>query len=328
MRFISAILVGLFRLFKTILRLFPLGTPPALGRFLGRIIGRLFPRDRSIAKTHIDYVRAYLSKNGAAKSFPDSERLVDAVFAHAGESVGEVMIIDRLLARDKSASGFRYVDSTGQEIVREMLDAGRGGVALSGHLGCFELLAAFHAAYGAPISVIGRDPNYESLGILLRDLRASYGVETVWRDDPATARKLIGALKTGRVVAVLIDQDTALENSFSPFFGIDAAYPVGPMRLAIKQRLPIISTFIAREKSLQHHVFTRRIDYDPDDPQAIEKILAAFGAHLEELIIRFPEQWLWWHRRWRRRPGVNYKEHPDQLPSTENYLRWISAQSA
>jgi len=328
-----------FALLRALMRILPTGVSIPFGRGVGVCVGQFVSRERAVAKAQIRHAARHASESihneyavaapPATSEFAAPANLLDKTFAHCGESVIELFILDKLLQRDDSrASGFRYIESTGQEIVRGLKDAGIGAVTLSGHIGCFELLAAFHVAWGVQLTVSGRDANYPLLSSILRDLRKSYGVDSVFRDEVAGPRKIIKAVRSGEVFAALIDQDTGLENGFAPFFGLDAASPIGPIRLAVKMRAPVLTSFIVRTSRLHHHVITRRIDYNPDDEAAPQKILAEFNRQLEDLIVRYPDQWLWWHRRWRRRPEVNYLESPDDLRKTPEYIRWLDLQGA
>jgi KDO2-lipid IV(A) lauroyltransferase len=156
-------------------------------------------------------------------------------------------------------------------------------------------------------------------------MRLDYGVELIWRDAPDSGRQIIKALKDGRVVCALLDQDSNLTNSFAPFFGIQAASPSGPIQLAIRHRVPLFTSFIVRTSPLEHRIETVEIPYDLNDQQAAQKALEVYNQRLESFILRYPDQWIWWHRRWRRRPNVNYKEQPELLRSTEEYIKWLDS---
>ncbi|MFN8392619.1 MAG: lysophospholipid acyltransferase family protein [Bdellovibrionota bacterium] len=336
----SAARVGLSTT-QALVRSLPLAPAVDFGRTLGRSVALFFPRERRIASSQLQVVRSRKPLGPAVETDPalalhesvfrarqlsaetNSSELVRSVFGHAFESAVEAFRLPELLTQDESGS-FKRIDFTGQEHVAEIMREGRGAIALSGHIGCFELLAAFHVRWGAKVTVIGRDPNYSSVSKLIRDLRHSYGVETIWRDEAATPKLWLSALQQGRVVAVLIDQDVALDNAFTSFFGLPAAYPITPIRMAIRRKIPIISSFIVRTAKLQHHVITAPLQYDPDDPQAADHVLRTFNGRLEDLICRFPEQWIWWHRRWRRRPQIDYTKEPERLRSTEDYLAWLA----
>ena len=348
----------IFRAARTILGVFPLRPWLALCDRVGRFTGRRFSRETNIALAQIGYVTAYLrarkqpeiSALRPGHSLPlsipvthvplaecEPAPLLGEVFGHIGRAFGEAMAIERFIKPINKQPGspliergqqLAHVTSTGQERVYEILDQGKALVALSGHIGCFELLAAYHVRVGVPLSVVGRVPNVGILEKVVRAVRGSYGVDVLWRDDPTSARRFMQAVKEGRVIAALIDQDTSLESAYSSYFGIDAAIPIGVLRLALRYKLPVFSSFIVRTGYLDHHVITEEIPYDPADPDAIPKILDVFSSRLEELVCRYPDQWLWWHRRWRRRPGVDYNANPETLPSSANYVEWMTGLAA
>ena len=58
------------------------------------------------------------------------------------------------------------------------------------------------------------------------------------------------------------------------------------------------------------------------------KVLEVFSARLESLVRQYPEQWYWWHRRWRRRPGIDYQSTPELLRSTAEYITWLENDAA
>ncbi len=298
------------------------------GHQIGSWVGYLLTRDLEIMAAQLAMAASrspsLLGSDISTTSTPEQEQAaIQAVssscFAHAGESFAELVIL-RKVVREKS------VTHTGDEArFHEMINEGRGVLALSGHLGNFELLAASHAARAVPVTVVGRRPNYSEISASLAKLRNDYGVDTVWRNESGSGRRIVQTLRSGRVLAVLLDQDTNLENCFTPLFGVPAACPVAPVRLAVRMRIPMVTTFIVRTDRLQHRVITKELVYSPDDPEAETKILTIFHERLERLLIQYPSQWVWWHRRWRREPGVDYNADPYQLRGTADYLEWIAS---
>ena len=260
-------------------------------------------------------------------------KLPQAVFSHLGESFGELMIMDRLLSvssdessENASIPDFPHITPTNPGLIEVVRAQPCGVLALSAHLGCFELLAAYYIRCGIRISAVGRVPNYDWVNYLLRELRSSYGVQAIWRtryNQAISARRVVRALQEPGVVAVLLDQDTKLENAFAPFFGLEAASPIASVRIAVQNGLTVLTSFIVRESRLRHRVITDLIEYDQRDPNAVDFILRTYNSRLEALIRQYPEQWLWWHRRWRRRPGVDYRKHPKLVPGTDAYLAWL-----
>ncbi len=78
---------------------------------------------------------------------------------------------------------------------------------------------------------------------------------------------------------------------------------------------------------MHHHITTEQIDYLPGHPGAVQQMLDVYNSRLEALIRAYPEQWIWQHRRWRRRPEIDYKHQPQLLRSTSQYLDWLHAKT-
>lgn len=315
----TQLLVRLIKVLKALLRLFPSCFVVRFGFIGGYIASFFFKREMTIASVQLAVAFPSINKQECTK-------LAQKVFAHIGEFSCETFIFDKLLMHEedgKDPTTYKYITVTPDDFFPKTIKEGKGVVALSGHIGCFELLPAYYINRGIPVSTVGRLPNFQTLALPIKELRDSYNAELLWRDDIGSTRKLLKTIKQAKCVAALIDQDTDLDNEFCPFFGIPAAHPVTLIKLAIKRNLLIISTFIVRVAHLKYEVFTDKIDYNPNSESACQDILKAYNKRLEELITKYPEQWLWWHRRWRRRPDIDYQKHPDKLFSTSNYLAWL-----
>ncbi len=337
----------LFSLLHFLARLLP---PALLLNFCGWIGGlvRFFcPRELEIIEAQVNYAKASLAeKKGDAGQIAQAKMADDGnlplqnhsaaeiarqVFVNTGRAVGELLLVEQFIKTVPQSGPIPFyppsvvhMTSEGDEIAQHYISQGRGGVGLSAHFGCFELLAAYLVRRGYPITVIGRMPNYPWLGYLIDSVRKSYGVRTAWRSDQASIKSLLKSLREGRFLAVLIDQDTNIESQHSPFFGLPAACPIGPIRLALQFKLPVLTSIIVRTGPLESHVITEDIAYDPADPNAAQFILDTYHQRLEKLIHKYPDQWLWWHRRWRRRPGIDYQSNTEGLlRSTKDYLAWL-----
>lgn len=306
---------------------------------IGGIVGYFCSKDEQISIAQLRYaLSGNLSKtklfsplkaeNGICGA--DHKFIARRVFRHIGESVGELLLWERFLpskSLSTPAIGRRETirgTSTESKVFDEIKESKRGAVGLSAHLGSFEILAAYLAYCGLPCSVIGRSPNYPLLEKFISNFRKAYGVNVIWGNGPEAPRQIINAIRRGQVVCALIDQDTKLKSEFSPFFGLDAASPIAPVQLAIRYKLPIFTSFIVRTAPMTHQVTTEIIPYDAGDPEAKNKILTKYNERLEKLIRLYPEQYIWWHRRWRRRPGIDYSQSPQLLRTGTEYMQWLS----
>ncbi len=323
---------------KIISRILPLRLWLWLCRNILGLIARFRKRELDICIAQMRYANERGSGDAPFVEKNDYREMSIRVFRHLGECIGELFVIDRLFKEvagpalapkpplDELPTAFEHFSSDGWLPVRDLINQGKGAVVLSGHIGCIELLAAYYTRCGVPLTVAGRLPNSSGFAGWLEKLRESYGVETMWREDPGSSRKLRNALKEGRFIAALIDQDTKLESGYAPFFGMDAAHPISPIQMAVKFKLPVFSSFIVRDGPNHHHMHTEQIHYEPKDPKAKQKILDIFSERLEQMVRQYPEQWVWWHKRWRRRPEINYEEHPEKLQGSAAYVEWVDAQ--
>jgi KDO2-lipid IV(A) lauroyltransferase len=223
--------------------------------------------------------------------------LVRDTFRHAGMSFGELAGFRKIM----QSPG--YVRMDGEEILRAGLAQGRGMVAATGHCGNWELLAAWAAAVGFPLTVVVRRVYDVRFHHLILGFRAAAGVEVLVRDDPHFVRTVGEALQRNRIVAMLIDQDIQGASVYVPFFGRPAHTPVGAALLALRSRVPLATVFIEREADGRHLVRVEAVTNDVRrDRDGIQELTARLTAAIEAQIRRAPEQWVWWHRRWRRQP--------------------------
>ena len=309
---------------RSLLVLLPIGVVVKIGEFWGGVAYRMRKRERLMCEAQIRFVKS----KGYLRNSPDPETLTRSVFRHVGVFGAELMIIKKLLRRNADGS-FRYIENDDEGITPELRDNCPNGVlALSGHLGCFELLAAHYASFGVKLTATGRELNYKFPNFVLNRYREQYGVEMIWRTDLMGVRRIIELYRSGQTITSLIDQDTALPSLFATFFGVPAAHPIGPIKLAIKKQARIVTSFIVRKGVEKHSCIVREVPYDPKDPNAEQKVLDTFSQRLQDLVTQYPEQWLWWHRRWRREPGVDYDANPDDLRSTDRYLKWLESENS
>jgi len=256
----------------------------ALGPWLGRAW--------SLADRHLAIAFPALSPGRRAA-------IVRATFANVGRSFAEVVKF-RAIRRDLA----RYVEAEGLEHMRAALADGRSAIAISGHIGNWELLAAYCSLSGLPVSVIGRRLDSPLLNRLLVAFRARQGVKTIIRDSPGSGRAILSALRSNRILALLIDQDTRGPRVFVPFFGRLAGTPSGAAALALRTGAPVVPAFITRRPGGGHSIRFYP-PFPPADPSrdTPESLTAAYTTVIERHIRACPDQWVWWHRRWRRQPA-------------------------
>lgn len=178
---------------------------------------------------------------------------------------------------------------------------GRGVLAVTAHLGNWELLAAYFASR-VPTAVVAKRTYDPRLDRLLTAFRESYGVKVIHRGN---VRGLLRALKERRLIGFLIDQDTGSNGVFVPFFDREAWTQAGPAMLARRTEAPLLPIFIARGKDGR---FTVRVE--PEIPVArtadpgkdVREAVWRYTRAVEGAVRAHPDQWVWMHERWKTRP--------------------------
>jgi KDO2-lipid IV(A) lauroyltransferase len=267
----------------------PVGVGLRLGRGLGLAAHRLLGTPRRFALEHVRL--AFPELDDRAR-----RQLVRATFAHAGESFVELALWPKLQHRDD------FIVAEGLAVLDAAMEEGRGCIAVTGHTGNWELLAA---ALGAryPLTVVARRVNDTRFDALVVRFRKMVGIEVLPRDVPDLLARIRGALARGRVVAFLIDQDTRASGVFVPFFGRPAHTPAGPAVLALRARVPLITAFIERRPDGGHRIRVSDVPLTAAGGRAsVIELTARLTAAIEAQIRRVPVEWVWWHERWRRRP--------------------------
>lgn len=269
----------------------PLRAALALGDWLGRLAFRVAGGERRKALAHL------------AIAFPeksDAERLAiaRASFAQLGVSALELTQLRKLDVRS-------YVSWPPDQIaaLQAALAAGNGGVLAFGHIGNWELIGPRMVAEGFGGVAVGRDSGDPYLARRIEDFRRSLGVPIVGRGTPAqgpgatsSLKEILRALRGGKLVAVLIDQDTRVDSVFVPFFGRLARTPKAAEDLARLSKGCCVVAFIHRKPEGGHALVTELVD--PHEPD----LTARLTRRIEDELRARPTDWVWMHERWKRRP--------------------------
>jgi len=181
---------------------------------------------------------------------------------------------------------------------------GKGVLFLTAHFGNWELGSFAHGIYGYPCQFVVRKLDNPLVDRLINDYRCLSGGKAIEKNE--FARGVLRAFAQGHAVGVLTDQNMLLaEGSFVNFFGRLACTTTGPARVARKTGVPVVLGLVIWDAKLRKY----RLRFEAvewikrEDPE--EEIVANtanFTRLIEEYARRYPDQWLWVHRRWKTRP--------------------------
>lgn len=222
--------------------------------------------------------------------------LVRAMFRATGRALVDVL-------RPPRSDGYPdLVECTGLEHLDRALAAGRGVVALSGHVGNWEMLGAALAGRGYPVHVLAKPTFDRRSDRMLNGWRRASGVQLL---TGRGLRDAVQVLRRGEVLGTLADQDAPGAGVFVDFFGRAARTRRAPFRLARRCGAPLVPMFITMRPDGRYRVVIHPAlvpSRASDSEVALREDVAAWHDRLEEAIREAPEQWVWHHRRWKTRP--------------------------
>jgi len=287
----------LFRLITTIISLLnflPRSFAISVGGFLGKLAYFLIGEARR--KTLYNLNMAF----GKSADGRKLRKLAYQVFKNVGKNVADAVRLKKM----KWADIERITEIEGLEYLDQVYKAGKGIIGLTGHMGNFELLGAYFSLKGYKVSVVGRELYDLRLDRLLVENRESAGIENI--PSSAGVKPILKALRAGKILGVLADQDSSrVRGVFVDFFGRPARTPVGPALLAYKTGSPIVPMAIVRKDKNKYKIIVKppvELTFSEDREKDITDVTQKFTKVLESIIREYPSQWLWMHERWKSKP--------------------------
>ena len=235
------------------------------------------------------------------KSEAERTRILRGVFTSLGKQLAELCQFPKYTPENVD----EVVVYDGLENYEQAYARGKGGLFLTAHFGAWELSAFAHSLHGHWLHIVMRPMDNEFLDRLLQHYRTMHGNKTVAKDD--FVRGLLAAMKAGETVGILMDTNmTPPQGIFVDFFGIPACTASGLARLALRTDAAVVPGFTIWDSALQKY----RLRFDPalalirtgDLEADIAANTQIFTKVIEDYVRRYPEQWLWVHRRWKTRP--------------------------
>ena len=235
------------------------------------------------------------------KTLPERRRILRRLFTHLGRQLAEFCLLPSYTKENVA----RVAIYDGFENYEEARRRGKGVIFLTAHLGGWELGSFVHSLHGHVLHIVVRPLDNPYVGGLVDAYRTRHGNTTFGKQD--FVRGLLAALHAGETVGILMDQNiTPPQGVFVDFFGIPACTASGPARVALRTECAVVPAFTIWDEELGKY----RIRFDPaltlvrtgdDEADAIANT-ALFNKVIEDYARRYPEQWLWVHRRWKTRP--------------------------
>ncbi len=231
------------------------------------------------------------------------EALAHANFRHYGRTILE---IGQSLCWDTSD----YLERVGMEGAENALRLTRSGIGafgLASHLGNWELAVATAAAHGVPIDMVVKRPPGRQTAEFLEWYRKKTGAGVF--PETGTAKDILRSISRGRFVVFILDQFMGPPIGLPvSFFGRQAGTVVSLALLTEKREIPVLPVYSYRDSRGQVHGVIEPPLAMPEMPaeknERLFRKTQVFNDVIEARVRRYPDQWLWLHRRWKEYRGV------------------------
>jgi len=284
-----------FLCFYRALHALPRSVASRVGALLGSALSFVLRQQRRVALANLRI------------AFPEkSERERRAILRRSCRNLGRV------------GAEFCHLESLTGETVRDyialqdtelwqkaVVDRHGGAVVLTAHLGNWELLAYAHGLLGHPVTIVHRPLRNPLIDRFINGVRARAGTRHI--NKKAAAREALRSLRNGDLVVIPSDQNqTRRFGVFVNLFGLPASTTPGAPRLAMHAGVPVIPAFLVREGESDRFrlVILPPVELAQSGDRAADIVTSTQRCSdaIECMLRQHPDQWIWFHKRWRTRP--------------------------
>ncbi|MBI3987271.1 MAG: lysophospholipid acyltransferase family protein [Lentisphaerae bacterium] len=262
----------------------------------GRGIGWLLER---VVRHRLTEVRETIRRCLTGRTECEAREIARGMYAHLGLTVMEFLrfpLVDRaFMEREIEFDGFEHYENAARQ--------GKGVLILTAHIGNFELMCQVSVLKGVPLTIIAKPVKPAALNDYVERARMRAGVKCVPHHN--SVRECCRVLKRREAIGFMLDQNMKRrEGVFVDFFGRPACTSPGLAYLSVLAGAPVVPAFIVRLPDGRHRVLVLEAVPPPPDktPEAIREATQRYTAIIEGMIRRYPDQWIWLHRRWKTQP--------------------------
>lgn len=281
------------RLLLATFQLLPVRAAVSVGGWLAPFFAGFSGRLKAVGRRNLELAFPELSDR-------ERDQLLRGTFANLGRLFG---VFSHFSDRPEKLK--QIVRAEGFEHLEAAKALGRGVILFTGHLGGWELSSFAQSLYGSPLSFLVRRIDNPKIEALVDRQRQCLGNRTI--DKRSAAREMLQILNRKGALGILVDLNMlGREGIFVDFFGVPAATTFVVAKLALRTGAPILPAFAPWDHERQQFAFKLgpplQFKATGDEEEDVRGVTQAYTRVVEDYARRYPDQWLWIHRRWKTRP--------------------------
>ncbi len=291
-----------FRIGVFFTQLFPLSCVQAFGRGFGLFVFHVIPIRKALVFENLTHAFPKKSRNEITALAKENYKSIFCTFM-------EILWLSKITEERLR----ELVTIPNAQIIDSLLSEGKGLIAVGGHFGSWELGSLSVGLIGGhPITIIVQRQRNPLVDAFMTSMREKFdNIMIVMERAP---REIFRAIQNNKVVGMLVDQSGPESGIYVNYFGRLVSTHQGPAVFAVRTGAPMMMSSIIRQPDGKFITELKRIvieDITGTDEEKIQKITERHVAMMEEYVRRFPEQWLWMHKRWK---------HADKAASMNNHV--------
>ena len=241
------------------------------------------------------------------------DRQVQNLTSQVTKNLGYIFAETLLSSTKKKDTIFDKIRVQGTENLDNALSCGKGIMAVSAHLGNFSLISATMIRRGYPFTMLVKESKYQGIARAAREMQKRQGGQFVYIDPWSKAlRQIMSSLRNNEIVCLLADENKKHSETVVDFFGHPAPTAIGPAMFSLRTGALIVPIFIVRHADLSHTIFIEphlTPVLNGNISEDIVTITTAYTKVIEDYVRKYPDQWFWINRRWKK--GKMKKRKPD-----------------
>lgn len=255
-----------------------------------------FPKFRQLARRQLE------TAFGGEKSPEEIEAILKQVYVNQGKNLAEFMMIPH---KNAAWVDRHIILNDPHDVLRAEPAKGKGMVAVGAHIGNIELVCAWLGMKKIPMVTVIKAQRDSAVMDIIMETRNKWGHEMIFRAR-GVRRECERQLGMNKIIGLVADQNAASNGVFVDYFGKKAATVTGPADIAMRAGLPVVPGFLTTrnpDNTLTLHMLAPIPMRDTGDRDAdLAYNVQLYTSAIEEFVRKYPEEYLWWHQRWKTRP--------------------------